>query len=926
MTKKKILLIIFITIAFGIIIINLYGADSFAGYRSKINSKIYNEFEKSEKVRVIVNLKQIYNGPGQNSIKSSSDKKILQNISKISDRGKYFSALVSKDELKIMENSDAVEFIEKEREIRALLQNTTRIVNATASWNLQVSGLNLTGLGKTVCILDSGVNSSHSDLTGRVIAEYCYCSLKEGSNTYCCPGNLNEGNDASDNNGHGTHVSGIVAASGGINGVAKGANIIMIKILNSSGSGTTSDLISGLDWCINNASKYNITAISLSLGDGVQYTDYCDDGDLTNQKINSAFGKNISVVVATGNDYWNDGIEWPACLQNATPVSSTDKTDAIASYADRNWMVKLFAPGGISTNSGTKINSTWKTGGYNGNQGTSMATPHVSGAIAIISEYLNLTNRTRTPSQIEDILYTTGKNFTENGNNYSRIDIYNALLSLDVYSPVVNLISPSNNSRSSIANQSFSCNASDLQLHNVTFFIWNSSNSLINNQTLNLTGAANSSSFNVTGLSYDDYQWNCLVFDASNNSAFAASNYSFSLNYITIELNSPSNNLFTNQNQSYNCSAITGNSLNLNNITFYVWNSSRELVYNLTTNISGVSNSSNFNYNFSSQGNYTWNCLGYNNNSQNSFATANFSISYELISPNISSVLSTATTTSSTVSWTTNENSNATFSYGTNSSNLNNSILNSSYSTNHSVLLSDLASSTVYYYNITSCDPAGNCIIDGSYSFTTATPEAPPSGGGSSGGGGGGGSANTNKTYNINSEEIIRGYTKDLAKNDQIKFSLAGEAKLHSLVIDEISKNYARITIKSNPIIINLNIGESVKLNLTSPNFYNLDVRLESISNNKANITIKNIHEEIPLKNPEPSPEEREIRMLDDKIYQENPIDRVKNYNILTAAAIGISILIILILAITLNKKIHIKKKKSTIKEYKEKFQYLKGK
>jgi subtilisin family serine protease len=244
--------------------------------------------------------------------------------------------------------------------------------------------------------------------------------------------------DPMDDNGHGTHVSGIVAANGTIKGVAPEANIFSVKVFPSSSTTTGSDIMEGLEFCTSVSGKYNISVISMSLGAGL-FSDYCDSADpLISLAINNSVTKNISVIVAAGNDGSKTNISEPGCMQNAIPVGSIRKDDSTQDY-NRNWMVQLIAPG-------FSINSTKNSGGYVLDSGTSMATPHVAGAFAIMNQYLKLTGQTKTPQQIESIFNSTGKQITDtNYSNltYSRIDVYAAITSIII--PVMNVTSPINN-------------------------------------------------------------------------------------------------------------------------------------------------------------------------------------------------------------------------------------------------------------------------------------------------------------------------------------------------------------------------------------------------------------------------------------------------------------------------------------------------
>lgn len=235
---------------------------------------------------------------------------------------------------------------------------------------------------------------------------------------------VNNDADPYDDNGHGTHVSGIIAANGKIKGIAPNATIVSAKALNSGGSGYTSDVLYAMEFCINNSEKFNISVISMSIGIlGLTYPRYCDyDWPLYVPLINNATIKNISIVIASGNDGDNSGMSVPACLSGVISVGSVNKSDSIASTSNRNNLTTVLAPG-------VSINSTWFTGGYALDSGTSMATPHVSGEIILLQQAkLLMTNRYNTISEITSLL-RNGKNITDSatGLNYTRIDVYQAL-------------------------------------------------------------------------------------------------------------------------------------------------------------------------------------------------------------------------------------------------------------------------------------------------------------------------------------------------------------------------------------------------------------------------------------------------------------------------------------------------------------------
>ncbi|MBM3247710.1 hypothetical protein FJZ17_04200, partial [Candidatus Pacearchaeota archaeon] len=492
---------------------------------SKISSSVLKSLEDKDKTMVLLEIKQVTNSK---TIAFDEKQNLVNQIGADSiknDFGSVITAKLSKQEIIELSQNEAILKIAPIPTRNIFLQNSGPLVNATLSWSLKESGLNLTGQGQTICIIDTGVNYSHTDLGGgygnntnmnyKIIGGWDYCA----DNVDCST----EDSDPIDVNGHGTHVAGIAGANNSIRGVATGAKIIMMKACNSSGTCFDSAIRNGIDWCVENSSIFNITIISMSLGGG-SYSNYCDyQDDRLNLTlgINNAVAKNISVVVSTGNTNSAINIASPACVRNATPVTSVSKSDVLSSY-NRNFLVKLAAPG-------ESINSTKIDGTYIAYDGTSMATPHAAGAIAILNQYLAATGRSKTPSQIEDLFVGTGKNITDSQNtsqNFSRINIYNALLNLDTYAPNVSLISPLDNSlfNSSI---SFSCNASDLSLKNVTFYLWNSTG-VYNQTTSTISGGFNFFQINITNILPGHYNWNCKYSDESGNTAFAVSNRTIS--------------------------------------------------------------------------------------------------------------------------------------------------------------------------------------------------------------------------------------------------------------------------------------------------------------------------------------------------------------------------------------------------------------
>ncbi len=411
---------------------NLSGMTGFAvsdgNLPEKLSNDVYDAVMDNGTARVIVELK---NSGTQEEVISSldvADNEITPSddikINREFDSSNSIAGEVTEQGLaKLASNSD-VEAIYLDRILTIELADSVPLINATAAWSRQVSGVNITGRGQSVCIIDTGVNADHPALVDRVIAERCYCSVSGSQG--CCPNRRTTDNDAMDDNNHGTHVAGIIASNDAVyRGVAPEGNIVAVKACNATGSCSSSDIIAAIEWCTSNVNLYNISAISISLGGG-GYDAYCDSlSDTMTTAINNAVGAGIIVVASSGNNGYTDRIAWPACISNVTAVGATDKNDVIASYSNRNSLVDLIAPGGSS---GNAITSSFITG-FGAKYGTSMAVPHVSGAILLLKQYMKKYNAGNelTAKEIETLMKISGKQISSGSNTFSRIDISNSI-------------------------------------------------------------------------------------------------------------------------------------------------------------------------------------------------------------------------------------------------------------------------------------------------------------------------------------------------------------------------------------------------------------------------------------------------------------------------------------------------------------------
>jgi len=214
-----------------------------------------------------------------------------------------------------------------------------------------------------------------------------------------------------------------------------------------------------------------------------------------------------------------------------------------------------------------------------------------------------------------------------------------------------------------------------------------------------------------------------------------------------------------------------------------------------------------------------------------------------------------------------------------------------------------------YSWKINCTDLAGNQNSSETKSFTITAPAVQAS---SSGGGGGGGSTGT--TYIANEEQTRGGFTKELKEQDKIRFTIFdAKSEEHTLTINDIGNNFVNFTLKSNPINIKLGISQSIKINLTSSDYYDLYIKLNSIENSKASLTIQTIHELIIINSVKINEEENKTG----KQPGEDLENEKKNYLIWF---VFISIVIIAITAIIIHlidKGMYREKIKNTIKKYK---------
>ena len=303
-----------------------------------------------------------------------------------------------------------------------------------------------TGAGWAVAVLDTGVQANHEFLSGKVVAEACFSNAAgNGGGVSLCPNGLTSqtGAGAADSttanciNGstnlcqHGTHVSGIAAGfntnftSGEpTSGVARDGKIFAIQIFTRFNSAAglqsrsrrlvslsfDSDEVLALDYVFQHLTPVagvNVASVNMSLGGGPNTSSACD-GDIQKAAIDNLRAAGVLTAIAAGNDGSTTQISHPACISSAVAVGSTTKSDTVSSFSNMATIVALLAPGGTrrwnlhlgGNNPGYSVVVCGLTSGttnlYACEAGTSMATPHVAGAIAAI--------RTACPSLTADAI------------------------------------------------------------------------------------------------------------------------------------------------------------------------------------------------------------------------------------------------------------------------------------------------------------------------------------------------------------------------------------------------------------------------------------------------------------------------------------------------------------------------------------------
>jgi subtilisin len=314
---------------------------------------------------------------------------------------KGYAARMTPQQAADVADAAGVRYVQPDGRVSTTAQTTpTGINRANADASSTLAGNGSGTVDVDVAVIDTGVDLDHPDL-----------------NVYTAGArNCSTGKSADDGNGHGTHVAGTIGAkddANGVVGMAPGARVWPVRVLDNRGSGSWSAVICGIDHVAANAASIEVANMSLG-GTGTDLGSCGNGQDAMHAAICNAVARGITFVVAAGNETDDAANHTPAAYDEVITVSAlsdfnglpgggaaatcrSDVDDTFADFSNYGADVDLIAPG-------VCINSTWKGGGYSTISGTSMASPHVAGAAAL---YLS-TRPGTSPSAVKSALQAAG--------------------------------------------------------------------------------------------------------------------------------------------------------------------------------------------------------------------------------------------------------------------------------------------------------------------------------------------------------------------------------------------------------------------------------------------------------------------------------------------------------------------------------------
>ncbi|MBC7902080.1 MAG: S8 family serine peptidase [Gemmatimonadaceae bacterium] len=298
------------------------------------------------------------------TVKTMSEKVLLKNnISKKYIRETFagarggFIARLSREEARKLASDENIDIVEPDRVV-ALSTCFTVVAPRLITWNIDRVGYG-DGTGKKAWVIDSGIDFAHPDLTVDKTMSKSFISSTAS---------------ADDENGHGTHVAGVIAAknnSFGVLGVASGATLVSLRVLDKEGKGTLGAIIQALAYINANASTGDVVNMSIGEDEGVS--------EVLDKQVQATAARGILIAIAAGNDHEaaNKFSPGRANASNIFTVSAVDSLDNFASFSNYgNDVVDFAAPG-------VRILSTYMGSKYAYMSGTSMAAPHLAGLLLL---------------------------------------------------------------------------------------------------------------------------------------------------------------------------------------------------------------------------------------------------------------------------------------------------------------------------------------------------------------------------------------------------------------------------------------------------------------------------------------------------------------------------------------------------------------
>ncbi|KFN41002.1 S8 family peptidase [Arenimonas oryziterrae] len=309
-----------------------------------------------------------------------------------------------------------------------------------------LQSLGLDGTGMKVAVIDSGVDTDHSDLHARLVSQQCFCSNSSGIGGCCPNGQATMGGygSAEDNNGHGTNVSGIILGEGNVapRGALPHAQLVAVKVLDANNSFCcSSDVVAAMDWVATN--HPDVDAVNLSLGTGANFAGDCDTATAYTialaTAVNSLISKGAVVTVSSGNQANSNGMSAPACVSTAMSVGATwdftggsvtflSCTEASTApkkptcFTNRSTTTDIYGAGAFVTSAG-------HTGGTSTYGGTSQAAPMVAACAAALKQAMPASTVTQRIDAMK--LAPTTVFDPVSARNYPFIDCVDALRILD---------------------------------------------------------------------------------------------------------------------------------------------------------------------------------------------------------------------------------------------------------------------------------------------------------------------------------------------------------------------------------------------------------------------------------------------------------------------------------------------------------------